>query len=70
MNTVTRQILVTGSTDKAIRVGVKTWIARSGIVSMVELDLPSEMVTIGATALVGIPHAMTIDAKAAGRAGW
>lgn len=67
---MTRNVLITAQTEKAICVGVNTWIARSEILEMIELDEPSKAVDCGKVKRIGIPHAIAITEKAAGRAGW
>ena len=67
---MTRNVLITAQTEKAICVGVNTWIARSEILEMIELDEPSKTVDCGKVKRIGIPHAIAITEKAAGRAGW
>jgi hypothetical protein len=67
---MTRNVLITAQTEKAICVGAKTWIARSEIVEMIELDEPSKTVDCGKVQRIGIPHAIVVTEKAAGRAGW
>jgi hypothetical protein len=69
MITYSRRVLITGSTSKAVRVGERTWIPRSEIVEMRELDEPSERVP-GPIRYVGTPHLLKITQKAALRAGW
>ena len=65
-----RHVLITAQTEKAICVGANTWVARSQIVDMVELDEPSKMVDCGKIQRVGIPHAIVVTEKAMERAGW
>ena len=67
---MTRNVLITAQTEKAVCVGAKTWIARSQIVDMVELDEPSKTVDCNGVQRVGIPHAIVVTEKAAQRAGW
>ena len=67
---MTRNVLVTAQTEKAVCVGANTWIARSQIVELVELDDLSQKVRCGAVERVGIPHAIVVTEKAAQRAGW
>ena len=67
---MTRNVLVTAQTVKAVCIGANTWIARSQIVEMVELDDLSQMVDCGKVQRVGIPHAIIVTDKAAQRAGW
>ena len=55
---MTRNVLITAQTEKAVCVGVNTWIARSQIVHVCGVDR------------VGIPHAIVVTGKAAQRAGW
>lgn len=65
-----RNVLITAQTEKAVCVGARTWIARSQIVEMVELDEPSRAVDCGTITRQGIPHAIVVTEKAAQRAGW
>ena len=65
-----RNVLITAQTEKAICVGVNTWIARSQIVELIELDEMSQTVDCNGVARVGIPHAIVVTEKAAARAGW
>jgi hypothetical protein len=37
---------------------------------MIELDEPSKTVDCGKVQRIGIPHAIVVTEKAAGRAGW
>jgi hypothetical protein len=67
---MTRNVLITAQTEKAICVGANTWIARSEIVEMIELDEPSKTVDCGKMQRIGIPYAIAVTEKAAGRAGW
>ena len=65
-----RHVLITAQTEKAVCVGANTWIARSQILDMVELDEPSKIVDCGKMQRVGIPHAIVVTEKASERAGW
>lgn len=67
---MTRNVLVTAQTEKAVCVGVNTWIARSQILELRELDELSRIVRCGSAERVGIPHAIVVTEKAAQRAGW
>jgi len=67
---MTRNVLITAQTEKAVCIGANTWIARSQIVEMTELDMLSQMVDCGKVRRVGIPHAIIVTDKAAQRAGW
>lgn len=67
---MTRNVLITAQTEKAVCVGVNTWIARSQIVELVELDERSQTVDCGKIQRVGIPHTIVVTEKAAARAGW
>ena len=67
---MTRNVLITAQTEKAVCVGAKTWIARSQIVELVELDEPSVPVDCGTMQRQGVPHAIVVTEKAAQRAGW
>ena len=67
---MTRNVLVTAQTEKAVCVGVNTWIARSQIIELRELDGLSQKVRCGSAERVGIPHAIVVTEKAAQRAGW
>jgi hypothetical protein len=67
---MTRNVLITAQTEKAVCVGARTWIARSQIVELVELDALSQAVDCGGVQRVGIPHAIVVTEKAAARAGW
>ena len=67
---MTRNVLITAQTEKAVCIGANTWIARSQIVEMTELDDLSQMVDCGKVRRVGIPHAIIVTDKAAQRAGW
>jgi hypothetical protein len=67
---MTRNVLITAQTEKAVCVGARTWVARSEILEMIELDEPSVSVDCGAMQRVGIPHSIVVTEKAAGRAGW
>ncbi len=67
---MTRNVLVTAQTEKAVCVGVNTWIARSQIIELRELDELSRIVRCGRVDRVGIPHTIVVTEKAAQRAGW
>jgi hypothetical protein len=67
---MTRNVLITAQTEKAVCVGARTWIARSHIVELIELDEPSVSVDCGTMQRQGIPHAIVVTEKAAQRAGW
>lgn len=67
---MTRNVLITAQTEKAVCVGANTWIARSQILEIVELDDRSQIVRCGTVDRVGIPHAIVVTEKAAQRAGW
>ena len=67
---MTRNVLITAQTDKAVCIGVNTWIARSQILELRELDELSRVVDCGKAKRVGIPHSIAVTEKAAQRAGW
>ena len=67
---MSRNVLITAQTEKAVCVGVNTWIARSQIVELIELDDRSQIVHVCGVDRVGIPHAIVVTGKAAQRAGW
>ena len=67
---MTHNVLITAQTEKDVCVGARTWIARSQIVELVELDEVSQAVDCGGVQRVGIPHAIVVTEKAAARAGW
>jgi hypothetical protein len=66
-----KMVLVTGSTDKAIRVGAGTWIARSEIRTLDVREGAAQEVTLkDGMKVKGFPHFIIVTDKAAMRAGW
>ena len=63
---MTLTLWITAQTDKAVCHMGKTWIARSQMSDVVELDLPSKMIADR----VAIPMQATLTEKAIQRAGF